>query len=267
MATRAKTSPRMDIASRKQAFVREEIVTSATHLFAERGYRAVTIDDIAANLGYTKSVVYYYFKSKNEILWQLFQRTFDTFSRSAEAIRKENLRHDEALAKMLRMHAINVMKNRETTAIWNRDESELEPQQKKLVRRMKRDYDALFESVFEAGVKEGMFRKMPPHVAVGGMLGMSNWAYVWYDEKGPLTPEEIAIAGLRAEARVLGLRIARVHNDPGVLETSHQRSRLGIVTLPGAHRTAVNRVVCLSRSCTRRRRNVLVKANATAVPA
>jgi AcrR family transcriptional regulator len=192
MVTKAKTSPRIDIASRKQAFVREEIVISATHLFAERGYRAITIDDIAANLGYTKSVVYYYFKSKNEILWQLFQRTFDTFFNSADAIRKENLSPDEGLAKMLRVHAVNVMKNRETTAIWNRDESELEPQQRRQVRRMKRDYDALFESVFEAGVAQGMFRNMPPHVAVGGMLGMSNWAYVWYDEKGPLTPEEIA---------------------------------------------------------------------------
>src|SRR6266478_846388 len=104
MATKAKVSPRADIASRKQAFVREEILTSATHLFAERGYRAVTIDDIAANLGYTKSVVYYYFKSKNAILWQLFQRTFETFFKSAEAIPKENLADDVALPKMLHLH-------------------------------------------------------------------------------------------------------------------------------------------------------------------
>ena len=192
MATKGKVSPRADIASRKQAFVREEILTSATHLFAERGYRAVTIDDIAANLGYTKSVVYYYFKSKNAILWQLFQRTFETFFKSAEAIPKEDLADDVALAKMLHLHAVNVMKYPETTAIWNRDESELDPQQKRQVRRMKRDYDALFESVYEAGMAKGVFRSMPLHVAVGGMLGMSNWLYSWYDPNGPLTPEQIA---------------------------------------------------------------------------
>ncbi len=192
MAVRAKVSARADIASRKQAFVREEILASATRLFAERGYRAVTIDDVATNLGYTKSVVYYYFKSKHEILWQLFQRTFELFFQSAEAIRKENLPTDVALAKMLRLHAVNVMKHRDTTAIWNRDESELEPQQRRQVRQMKRDYDALFESVFEAGVKQGLFREMPLHIAVGGMLGMSNWLYVWYDDKGPLSPDQIA---------------------------------------------------------------------------
>jgi len=192
MAVRANATARADIASRKQAFVREEILASAIGLFAKRGYRAVTIDDVATNLGYTKSVVYYYFKSKNEILWQLFQRTFELFFESAEAIRKEKLPIDVALAKMLRLHAVNVMKHRDTTAIWNRDESELEPQQRRQVRQMKRDYDAMFESVFEEGVKQGLFREMPPHVAVGGMLGMSNWLYVWYDDKGPLSPEQIA---------------------------------------------------------------------------
>lgn len=172
--------------------MREEILASATNLFAERGYRAVTIDDVAANLGYTKSVVYYYFKSKNEILWQLFSRTFDTFFNSIDEIRKQDLRCHVALAKMIRQHALNVMKNQETTAIWNRDESELDPQQRRQVRRMKRDYDALFEAVFEAGVQQGDFRAMPPHVAIGGMLGMCNWLYVWYDVKGPLSPEQIA---------------------------------------------------------------------------
>jgi AcrR family transcriptional regulator len=192
MATRAKASPRADIASRKQAFVREEILTSAIRLFAERGYRAVTIDDVAANLGYTKSVVYYYFQSKNEILWQIFSRIFETFFNSIEEIRKQNLPRDVALAKMIRQHALNVMKNRETTAIYNREEAELDPQQKRQVRRMKRDYDAVFEDVFQKGVAEGLFRDIPPHVAVGGMLGMCNWLYIWYDEKGPLSPEQIA---------------------------------------------------------------------------
>jgi AcrR family transcriptional regulator len=187
-----KASPRADIASRKQAFVRDEILASATQLFAQRGYRAVTIDDVAANLGYTKSVVYYYFKSKNEILWHVFMGTFETFFSSVDTIVKEGAAPEVAMAKMLRVHTVNVMRNPATTAIWNRDESELDPAQRRQVRKMKRDYDALFESVFQAGVSSGVFRDIPPHVAIGGMLGMSNWLYAWYDDKGPLSAEQIA---------------------------------------------------------------------------
>jgi AcrR family transcriptional regulator len=185
-------STRADIASRKQAFVRDEILASATHLFAERGYRAVTIDDIATNLGYTKSVIYYYFKSKNEILWQIITRIFESYYGKIIAERDKNLPPDQALARMVRQHALSVMEYPEWTSIFNREETELDPTQKRQIRRMKREYDAVFEAVYEAGVAQGLFRKMPPHVAIGGAMGMCNWLYVWYDEKGPLSAVEIA---------------------------------------------------------------------------
>src|SRR5262249_25427554 len=74
-----KLSTRAELKARKQAYVQDEILAAAAKLFAERGYRAVTIDDIGASLDYTKSVVYYYFTSKNEILWQIFQRIYDSY--------------------------------------------------------------------------------------------------------------------------------------------------------------------------------------------
>jgi TetR/AcrR family transcriptional regulator, cholesterol catabolism regulator len=192
MALKNKATVRADIASRKQAFVREEILTSATGLFSERGYRAVTIDDIAANLGYTKSVVYYYFKSKNEILWQIISRIFDGFLQKILTIKELNLPPEQALAKMIRQHALSVMGNPQWTSIFNKEEPELDPNQRRQVRRMKRDYDALFESVYEEGVARGAFRNIPPHVVVGGAIGMCNWLYVWYNPNGALSAEEIA---------------------------------------------------------------------------
>jgi AcrR family transcriptional regulator len=187
-----RSSTRADIVSRKQAFVREEILASATSLFAERGYRAVTIDDVAAKLGYTKSVVYYYFKSKNDLLWQIITRIFQGFLDKIIAAKEQKLPPDQVLSRMVRQHALNVMENRDWTSIFNREEAELEPAQRRQVRRMKRDYDAVFEGVYQNGVARGLFRDIPPHVAIGGALGMCNWLYVWYDEKGPLTAEEIA---------------------------------------------------------------------------
>ena len=192
MASKAKTAVRADIASRKQAFVREEILGSATHLFAERGYRAVTIDDVAANLGYTKSVVYYYFKNKNEILWQIINRIFDSFFEKIAMIRDKCGSHDAVLAQMVRQHALNVMENPEWTSIFNREETELDPAQQRQIRRMKRDYDAIFEAVYQDGVAKGLFRQIPAHVVVAGAFGMCNWLYVWYDPKGELSPDAIA---------------------------------------------------------------------------
>jgi hypothetical protein len=45
-----------------------------------------------------------------------------------------------------------------------------------------------------------VFRRLPVHIAVSGLLGMCNWLYVWYKEQGALTAEQIAdhCAGLLA---------------------------------------------------------------------
>ena len=192
MNSKARNAARVDIASRKQAFVRDEIMSSATKLFAERGYRAVTIDDISANLGYTKSVVYYYFKSKNEILWQIFNRIFEGFFEKESKAREAEGTPPEILARMVHQHALSVMENPEWTSIFNREEQELDPPQRKQVKRMKRDYDAAFEQVYRDGVADGSFRDIPAHVVINGALGMCNWLYVWYDPKGELSAEAIA---------------------------------------------------------------------------
>ncbi|REE18159.1 TetR family transcriptional regulator [Paraburkholderia sp. BL27I4N3] len=188
-----KLDRREELKAKKQAYVQDEILASAVTLFAARGFRAVTIDDIASNLGYTKSVVYYYFRSKSEILWQVFSRNYDTYFESITAISQAELEPIDALARIIRAHAINVMERHEWTAIYHRDESELTEKQKKLILGRKREYDAAIERVYQAGVDTGAIRDdIPTAVAVRAILGCCNWLYTWYKQDGPLSPQAIA---------------------------------------------------------------------------
>ena len=187
-----KLSPRAELKARKQAYVQDEILAAAAKLFADRGYRAVTIDDIGASLDYTKSVVYYYFTSKNEILWQIFQRIYDSYFEGITEIRALNLPPEEAMARIIRRHALNVMEKRDWTAIYFREESELTDPQRKEIAKKKRQYDSLIEEVYEAGMASGVFKQIPIHIAISGLLGMCNWLYVWYKEKGTYSAEQIA---------------------------------------------------------------------------
>ncbi len=192
MVGKTKKSARDSIASKKHSIVRDEILISAAQLFSERGYRAVTMDDIAAALEYTKSVVYYYFKNKNDILWQIFSRCVEKYSSDIEEIRSQDLPCEISFRKMIHRHAMNVMENPAWAAVYNGEESELTPAQRQQLSRMKRDYDTVFEAMYQRGVSEGLFREIPPHVAVSGILGMCNWLYAWFNPKGALKAEQIA---------------------------------------------------------------------------
>ena len=73
----------------------------------------------------------------------------------------------QSFPKMIRAHALNVMNNEDLAAIYNNEDSELTPTQRQQLNRMNRNYDAMFESVYQRGVTVGAFRNIPAHVAVG----------------------------------------------------------------------------------------------------
>lgn len=183
---------RDQLKQKKQAYVQDEILSSAATLFAEKGFRAITINDVAASLGYTKSVVYYYFKNKNEILWQIFNRMHQCYEDTIVGILQEDLPTDETLRKILHQHALNVMQRKDWTAIYFRDESELEEPQRLIIRKRKREYDKMIECVYQRGVDDGLFKQIPTHIAVSGFLGMCNWLHTWFDENGSMSAEQIA---------------------------------------------------------------------------
>lgn len=57
----------------------EEIEQEAFRLFAEKGFAATTIDDIARAVGVGRRTVFRYYPSKNDIPWGQFAATLDAF--------------------------------------------------------------------------------------------------------------------------------------------------------------------------------------------
>mgnify|MGYP003885298701 CR=1 FL=1 len=52
---------------------RQAILSEAAKLFNIRGTRATTLSDIASRLSLTKTTLYYYVKSKEELIYQCYQ--------------------------------------------------------------------------------------------------------------------------------------------------------------------------------------------------
>lgn len=187
-----KEEKKNQLKSRKQAYIQEEILLSAVSLFAKHGYRAVSLEDVAANLGYTKSVIYYYFKSKSEVLGRIFDKCYDLYLTGISEIAKKDIGPREKLELVMSQHALNVMERPDWNAIYWREEGELNETHRKLVASKKHEYDSVVEKIYSEGVRNNQFQDYPHSIAVKAMLGMCNSVHMWYKPTGPLSPQEIS---------------------------------------------------------------------------
>lgn len=188
----AKPNIRGKIKQQKTELIQEEILDAASRLIAARGFRAVTVDDISAEMGFTKSIVYYYMKNKNEILWRIFEKIDETYAKGLADVLDSGGTSTEVLAGIVKMHSLNVMNHQAWATIYNRDENELTDEQRELVTANRRKYNKHIQDLYAQGVKEGVFRDIPPFIAVCCLIGACNWPYTWFKPTLKYSAEEVA---------------------------------------------------------------------------
>ena len=74
MKRQIKQSPKQPAEARRQ-----QLLMAAHGLFDKKGYRATTLDDIAAKVGLTKGAVYHHFKNKEAILLELTRMILSSY--------------------------------------------------------------------------------------------------------------------------------------------------------------------------------------------
>lgn len=177
--------------ARRQA-VRRQVVQTAADLFRERGYRATTLDDLAARLGMSKASLYTYVRSKEELLAAISRETIGEFRREMDRVLRSDLAPDEKLRRIVRRHVEFVIGRRSFLTVFFSEEANLPSRLARALAAQKDRYDKALERLIAEGVRAGVFRDLEPRLVVFGLLGMLNWLYKWYRPAGAWGPEEIA---------------------------------------------------------------------------
>jgi TetR/AcrR family transcriptional regulator, cholesterol catabolism regulator len=208
--------------ARRQA-VRDQILRTAADLFRERGYRATTLDDIAARLGMSKASLYKSFRAKDEMLAAISRGTIETFTRELSLVLRSDMSPEDKLRRVVRDHVRFVIANRSFLTVFFSEEANLPVRLARALAAQKDRYDKGVESVVVEGARRGVFRDLPPRLVVFGLLGMLNWIYKWYNPRGHWGAEEISAAFLslveggllrqRPGGPALTRRMARLQRD------------------------------------------------------
>jgi AcrR family transcriptional regulator len=193
-----------------------EILDYATEVFADKGYEGASMRDLSRLSGISLAGLYYYFESKEKLLYFIQQHTFSTIidrlrERLAASTDPETririFVHNHVDYSVTRQKAMKVLSH-EDDVLKNGYGSELAA--------IKREYYRICVSLVDdlasaEGLKsvgaDSSAASITTRTAVMGLFGMMNWIYTWYrprvDPDAEILAREMSdifLRGIRGEA-------------------------------------------------------------------
>ncbi len=188
---------------------RREILDEAARLFSKNGYANTSLEDIALANGISKSALYHYFRSRDEILFEMHQVLADDFNDHASVLRGSGMSPEE----LLRASVEKIVVANETipgyVQAFFEHYRELPTRFRKIAKARSEEYRDFIESIVRDGIAAGDFRPFPVEITTLAIFGMCNWANKWFSKSGPMTGAQIA--AVMADILINGLKVGELH--------------------------------------------------------
>jgi AcrR family transcriptional regulator len=181
---------------------RLEIVRRAADVFRRKGYHAAGMREIADGLGLAPGALYYYFRSKEDLLYACQEETLVRLTAGARRIVAGPGDAEQRLRALIAFHVDLTLAQTGGSAAHVEFRALPTDRLRRVVRR--RDaYERLVRRLLADGVEEGSFRDLDPKVAAWMVLGALNWTVVWWRPDGRRSAAEVA--GAFADLMLRGL--------------------------------------------------------------
>jgi AcrR family transcriptional regulator len=171
---------------------KSEIYKTVAALFADKGYERTSIRDITRELGMSTSSLYYYFKSKEELLFDLMNDGMDESLSEVEVICGSTLSPSEKMEKAVRFYTTFYASNRERLILLVHDIDSLNNSYKEVLIQKEQRHAELLKNILQDLKNEGRLKDLHPTVAAFAFYGMIHWLFKWYDPQGPINPDDLA---------------------------------------------------------------------------
>lgn len=171
---------------------KQQIVDVAAELFHEKSYLATSLDDVAERIGFTKPAIYYYFKSKDDILFAIVDGIVDEALERIRAIAETDGSPAARLHALLVENTRVILENLAANTVFYNSRGLLTAEREQDVRRREREYTKVVRDLYAEGVRAGELRDIDPAVATSTLLGASIWTYRWFDPEGRLSHQRVA---------------------------------------------------------------------------
>jgi AcrR family transcriptional regulator len=182
MALRAAARPRPASTSEDKYDRRlQEILHYATEVFCEKGFAAASIREISRASGTSLAGLYYYFKSKDHLLFLVQQQAFSMLIERMEAKLAAAAGPEEAICAFIENHMEQFVGSPKQAQVLSHESETLKGPFQTEIAALKRKYYRQCLNIVEELKAVRHLDTLNPRLAVLSLFGMMNWIYTWYN--------------------------------------------------------------------------------------
>jgi TetR/AcrR family transcriptional regulator, cholesterol catabolism regulator len=170
----------------------EQLVAKAVELFSNGGYRETSLQEIADKLGIARPLFYYYFETKEELLWRIIGHLGDELLENARPVADADAAPGDKLSRLIETHVSALLTNVDAFRIYFAERHLVKGARHRRLNKGETAYQDLICAVIVEGQRSGEFRDGDPATLTRLLTGMANSTTRWYSDTGTLSIEELS---------------------------------------------------------------------------
>ena len=171
---------------------REQLMQAAVLLFSQKGFSDTSIREIGARAGVTTSIIYHYFKNKEEMLFEIVYTALQDLIETLRGI--EGSIDDpvdcfrEMLTATMKLHTL---KHKKEIRIVAMERDTLRGKRREKCRRLQREVYDIYLAQLKRMAEGGRLRDVDLTVLNISIFGTLTSFHTWHRERGRLSNDEV----------------------------------------------------------------------------
>ena len=159
-----------------------EILTHATEVFCKKGYEGASMRDLSRASGMSLAGLYYYFESKERLLFLIQKHTFTTIVQKLKARLEGVSDAEERIRIFILNHLEYFLANQAAMKVLSHEAESLKNSFASEVAAIKREYYRICVGLLD-DLKRDRSLQFSTRIAVLSLFGMMNWIYTWHNPR------------------------------------------------------------------------------------
>jgi AcrR family transcriptional regulator len=173
--------------------IREKLMRVSVQLFAEHGYAQTSVQQIVDTAGVTKGALYHYFTSKDDLLFDIYDRLLSMQREHLDALVARNLDARQTMRLVCEDVIVTSIEGLADGTVFFRSQHMLSEKRQREVKQRRREYNDAFEAILDRGRAGGVFRTdIPAAILIANFFSDVHYLAQWYSPGGPLTKQQVA---------------------------------------------------------------------------